>query len=206
MQTILLFSVTLLSIVVDLAMGNRIWVTSSSTWWRHQMETFSALLALCVGNSPVAGEFPAQRPVTRSFDIFFHLRLNKRLSKQLWDWWSETPSCPLWRHSNDLPTATCNITCSYFLGYIDWCRFFTNPLTVFTRKICGTFWFNFNEVGSWGVQFPKKLELIQIMAWCLAVTSRWPNQWWPSSLTFVCVTRPRWHDWADVVSLYLILQ
>ena len=41
------------------------------------METFSALLAICVGNSPVPGEFPAQRPVTRSFDVFFDLRLNK---------------------------------------------------------------------------------------------------------------------------------
>ena len=38
-------------------------------WWRHQMETFSALLVLCAGNSPVTGEFPAQRPVTRSFDV-----------------------------------------------------------------------------------------------------------------------------------------
>ena len=43
------------------------------TWWRHQMETFSALLAICAGNSPVSGEFPAQRPVTRSFDVFFGL-------------------------------------------------------------------------------------------------------------------------------------
>ena len=50
------------------------------TWWRHQMETFSASLAICAGNSPVPGEFPAQRPVTRSFDVFFDLRLNKRLS------------------------------------------------------------------------------------------------------------------------------
>ena len=33
------------------------------TWWRHQMETFSALLAICAGNSPVPGEFPSQRPV-----------------------------------------------------------------------------------------------------------------------------------------------
>ena len=49
------------------------------TWWRHQMETFSALLAFCAGNSPVTGEFPAQRPVTRNFDVFFNLRLNKRL-------------------------------------------------------------------------------------------------------------------------------
>ena len=43
------------------------------SWWRHQMETFSALLAICVGNSAVPGEFPAQRPVTRSFDVFFDL-------------------------------------------------------------------------------------------------------------------------------------
>ena len=53
-------------------------------WWRHQMDTFSALLALCAGNSPVPGEFPSQRSVTRSFDVFFDLRLNKRLSKQSW--------------------------------------------------------------------------------------------------------------------------
>ena len=46
------------------------------------------------------GEFPAQRPVTRSFDVFFDLRLNKRLSKQSWGWWFETPSCSLWRHRN----------------------------------------------------------------------------------------------------------
>ena len=44
------------------------------------METFSALLALCVGNSPVIGEFPSQRPVTRGFDGFFDLRLNRRSS------------------------------------------------------------------------------------------------------------------------------
>ena len=41
------------------------------SWWHHQMETFSALLALCAGNSPVTGEFPSQRPVTRSFDVSF---------------------------------------------------------------------------------------------------------------------------------------
>ena len=40
------------------------------TWWRHQIETFSALLAICVGNSPVPGEFPAQRPVTRGSLMF----------------------------------------------------------------------------------------------------------------------------------------
>ena len=75
-------------------------VVTLSTWWRHQTETFSALLSLCAGNSPVTGEFPIQRPVTRSFDVFFDLRLNKRLSNQSWGWWFETPSHPVWRHCN----------------------------------------------------------------------------------------------------------
>ena len=69
-------------------------------WWRHQMETFSASLAICVGNSLVTGEFPAQMPVTRSVDVPFDLLLNKRLSIQGWGWLFETPSCPLWRHYN----------------------------------------------------------------------------------------------------------
>ena len=47
-----------------------------TTWWRHQMETFSALLALCAGNSPATSEFPTQRPVTWSVDVFIDLHLN----------------------------------------------------------------------------------------------------------------------------------
>ena len=46
------------------------------------METVSALLAIWAGNSLVSGEFPAQKPVTQGFGVFFDLRLNKRLSKQ----------------------------------------------------------------------------------------------------------------------------
>ena len=67
----------------------------STAWWRHKMEAFHALLAICAGNSPVPGD---QRPVTRRFDVFFDLRLNKRLSKQSWGWWFETPSRPVWHH------------------------------------------------------------------------------------------------------------
>ena len=68
--------------------------SGTRSWWRHQIETLSALLAICAGNSPVTGEFTAHRPVTRSFDVFFDLRLNKRLSKQWWGWWFVTPSYP----------------------------------------------------------------------------------------------------------------
>ena len=62
------------------------------------METFSTLLAICAGNSPVPGEFPAQRPVTQSFDVFFDLRLNKWLSKQSWGWVNNGEAGDLRRH------------------------------------------------------------------------------------------------------------
>ena len=62
------------------------------TWWRHQMGIFSALLALCAGNSP-----PTQWCIIWS-------ELNKRLSKQSWGWWCETPSRSFWRHFNDTTT------------------------------------------------------------------------------------------------------
>ena len=71
-----------------------------TAWWCHQMETFSVLLAICAGNSPVPGEFPTQRPVTRSFDVFFYLRPingwvdNRKAGDLRW------PSSPLWRHRN----------------------------------------------------------------------------------------------------------
>ena len=60
---------------------------------------FRATGPLC-GEFTGPGEFPTQRPVTRSFDVFFDLRLNKRLSKQPRGWWFETPSWSLWRHCN----------------------------------------------------------------------------------------------------------
>ena len=73
---------------------------SQLSWWRHQMEILSRLLAFCKGNSPVTGDFPAQRPVTRSFDVSFDLHLNQPLSKQLRHRWFEMPSSSLWRHCN----------------------------------------------------------------------------------------------------------
>ena len=83
--------------------------------WRHQMETFSALLAFCEGNPPATGGFLSQRPVTRSFADFFDLRLNKRLSKQSRQKWCETPSRSLWRHCNVRTLhLSANWSCDYF--------------------------------------------------------------------------------------------
>ena len=58
--------------------------TRACAWWRHQMETIAALLDISAGNLSVAGAFPEQKPTTWRFDVFFGLRLNKRLNKQSW--------------------------------------------------------------------------------------------------------------------------
>ena len=56
--------------------------TPKKSWWRHKMETLSAVLALCEGDPLATDGFPSQRPLTQSFDVFFDMHLNKRLSKQ----------------------------------------------------------------------------------------------------------------------------
>ena len=91
----------------------------SHAWWCHPMETFSALLAICAGNSPASGEFPAQRPVMRSLDVFFDLCLNKQLRKQPWGWWFETLSCPLWRHCNGRCECLAYYTVQDFVVYTE---------------------------------------------------------------------------------------
>ena len=122
-------------------------LVGTETWWRHQMEAFSASLAICARNSPVPGEFPAQRPVTRSFDVYFDLRWNKRFSKQSWGWGFGTPSRSLWRHCNEktiliwYPNGFAN------LSGISYCR-----LLALMKSICLALmyavWCRYNAVNS----------------------------------------------------------
>ena len=82
------------------------WPLSFISWWRHKMETFSALLAFCMGNSLVTGEFPAQRRVTWSFDVFFFLSAPESTVEQTMEtlliWGATVLPRSLWRHSNAL--------------------------------------------------------------------------------------------------------
>ena len=100
---------------------------SHVTWWpkallvmKHMINWWTVITSFFMMTSSngnifrvtgsLCGEFtgpcecPTQRPVTRSFDVFFDLRLNKRLSKQPWGWWFETLSWSLWRHRNVVAT------------------------------------------------------------------------------------------------------
>ena len=90
-------------------------------WWRHQMKTFSALLAIWAGNSPVPGEFPAQSDT--ELWCFLRSALNQRLSKQSWGWRFETPSRPLWRHCNEVVSWVVGCLYTSHVG----CRFIPPP-------------------------------------------------------------------------------
>ena len=156
-------------------------------WWRHQMETFSALLCLCEGNSPVTGEFPSQRPVTRAaLSCFFYLLLNKRLSKQSWGWWSQTPSRP-WRHFNDTQPFGIGLEYVIFQHFIslrngsDDCKMF-----FFNHK---GFWINslWPSDARWG-QIPGS-ALAQVMACCLMSPSLYLNQCW------LIINEVQWHSY-----------
>ena len=83
------------------------WIVDVLPWNSVNMMTssngnISTLLTFCEENPPVTVGFRSQRPVTRGFDVFFYLRVNKQLNKQSRRRWFETPSRPLWRHCNEI--------------------------------------------------------------------------------------------------------
>ena len=69
---------------------------------RHQLETVSALVALCKGNPPVTSGFPSQMVSNADFDVFFYISLSKRLNKRTRCQWFERQSPSLWRHFNEM--------------------------------------------------------------------------------------------------------
>ena len=92
----------MVSLVTHMCVTRPQWVNSlvprRCPWlWFYMMTSSNGNIVRVTG----PGEFPAQRPVTRSFGVFFDLRPNKRLSKQSRGWWEERPSHPLWRHHNE---------------------------------------------------------------------------------------------------------
>ena len=98
------------------------------------MEPFFTLLAFCAGNSRVTGEFPSQRPVMLNFDIFFDLRLNKRLSKKSGRRWFETPSRLLWRYCNSHIFACWQTTRPNCVTFLQRHRRFVKPYLINSSK------------------------------------------------------------------------
>ena len=123
---------------------------------------FSPLLAICAGNSPVTGEFPTPRPVILSFDSFFDLRLNKRLSKQSWGWWFETPSRSLWCYCNDQATNNSFKLMLLMISYAKWRPCCSDP------KCANFLW---PSDGIWRRR--RWSAVAQVMACCLAATDHY---------------------------------
>ena len=98
------------------------------------------------------GEFPTQRPVTRSFDVFFDLRLNKRLSKQPRGWWFETQSWSLWRHCN---VQNISVAASKALMYIP---VYTTCIHEFATpwKPCTYYWYFVRGINRILIESPHK--------------------------------------------------
>ena len=132
-------------------------IMMTSAWWRHQMETFSALLALCAVNTPVTGELPSQRPVSRSFDVFFDLQLNKRLSKLSWGWWFETSSPLLWRHCNGTEPIF-----SLIVKHVEWDRWHWNG-TLFWRNFRHRVHLSYGQVSAQPVKWKFRQNNISIL-------------------------------------------
>ena len=80
--------------------GVFLYVSSTACWVWDMMTSSNGTIFRVTDH--LCGEFPAPWPVTRSFDVFFDLRLNKQLSKQPWGWWFETPPWSLWRQCNGI--------------------------------------------------------------------------------------------------------
>ena len=101
------------------------------TWWCHQMETFSTLLAICAGNSLATGEFPAQRPVTWSFDVFFDLRPN------IYGWVNNGEAGDLRRHRAHYHVIVMNSAVSLctFSRFSEFCQFIIKYDTICTCSI-----------------------------------------------------------------------
>ena len=138
--------------------------------------TFSALLAICAGTV----EFPAQRPVTRSFDFYFDLRLNKRLSKQSWGCWFETLPRPLWRHCNDFNSLRPRLYIGHFADDIFECIFLNENIWNSIK-----FSLKFVPINS----IPA---LVRVMVWCLPGDKPSSEPMMVTLLTHIYVTWPQW--------------
>ena len=141
------------------------------------METFSALLAFCAGihRSP------------RSFDVSFDLRLNKRMSKQWWGWWFETPSRPLWRHCTGVNLATLSTLVSRLVT--SWFVWLPPPYEAekTTKKLhAGQSQPRDNEV--WLVLFFSKWPAISQRE--IAIIPLSTLSWWPVWLTWINLKNP----------------
>ena len=124
-----------------------------------------------MGNSPVTSKIPTQRSVTRSFDVFFDLRLNKRLCQRWKRRWFETPSHPLWRHCNDIIRFGHGFVVLYIVVVIS--SFLVDTVAYHARVLEGD--------SQWAEIWKHRTEstLVQVLDCCVAAPNIYLNQYRP---------------------------
>ena len=130
--------------------------------WKH----FPRNWPFVSGKTPVPGEFPAKWPVTRNFDVFFDLRPNKRLSKQSWGWWFETPSRLLWRHPNVKILNSVRIHTSLSYRWLP--GTFLYEYSLYEYDSTNIVWSYDRLIFNMGIPIPEKMVLIviEVERWC----------------------------------------
>ena len=154
------------------------------------------------------GEFPTQRPVTGSFDVFFDLRLNKRLSKQPWGWWFETPSWSLWRQ--------CNEQFQHQLGWVGYIAIRADGIIARQQNVLHPLWhaIRYRIGNEWFLTLSVHIKIHVVPLW----VSRWlclhvrAVVMAPCTLTNIKQTMesktttsilPAWHPWPMPTILFL---
>ena len=149
---------------------------------------FRVTSPLC-GEFTGPGEFPTQRPVTRNFDVFFDLRLNKRLSKQPWGWWFETLSWSLWRQRNVPFNWSADIT----LRRIQNCHCFADDIfkcIVLNENVWISLKISLKFVPN--VRINNTSSLVQIMAWRRPGDKPLSEPMVISLLAHICINQLQW--------------
>ena len=169
------------------------WTSWTNTWWRHQEETYSALLAFCEGNPPVT----LQIPVARSFDVFFDVLINKRLGRQSIRRWCERPWRSMSRHCIE------SMWCWFEMLRIPWMwrhvkvNLLKKKSSLFICLVIITIALSLPSSSflivlcEWGFPYVNSLSLndaiwwhrswltlAQVMSYCLTAPSHYLNQYW----------------------------
>ena len=130
-------------------------------------------------NSPVTGEFPAQSPVTRGFDVFFDLHCNKWLSKRSWGRWFETPSHPSWCYSKAIHNKK-KISLSASVDQNNWCHVVSMSYSELTDPLVFPILVKINiiRLSTWHRYFTTIYKSIrEFTVWLILITIAvaWPN-------------------------------
>ena len=122
------------------------------------------------GNPPITGGFPSQRPVARSFDGFFDMRLKQTTEKTV----LETPGRSLWRYCNGNICRGCLIVSESILRYMGnestWLGL-TNKVK-HSKKVHKLFYTHTNLTFLMKDQIEKKKIFRQTAV--LTVSGKWP--------------------------------